>query len=486
MRALVTVLAGLLVAGGVAVAPPPGSGRVAQATPGAAISFDFDGDGYADLVAGIPGEDLKGVKDAGAVQVLYGSASGPTARDQVWHQGRKGVRDRLERADRFGETLASGDFDADGYADLAIGIPRENLGRKKDAGAVQVLYGGPRGLTARDQFWHQGSRGVPGKNEAGDRFGSNLAAGDVDGDGFADLVVGAPFEDLGRAKDAGTVLVLRGSRSGLTSVGAQVWNERSAGIGGTPRTDGFLGSEMAVGDVTGDGYSDLVLGVRGPQSGGDSIRLLPGSPYALTAEGSVEYSLSELGLESSWQLPSLWLGDVNADGREDLTVGASGVAVLHGHTDGLHPGPLAAPGQPGVDTLWQYDAATDTRFGGRGVTGDVTGDGFADLLMSVSRFQGDSGLVIVLGTSQGLGADSEEWMSWGSPPNLLPLSGGTTMWQVFGAYTLTVGPVYGAGTVTAVQPTPVGTGGTATMWSQDSPGIKGVAEPRDYFGQSVG
>ena len=199
MRALVTVVAGLLVAGGVAVAPPPGASDVAQATGGAAIPSDFDGDGYSDLAFGVPGEDVRGVKDAGAVQVLYGSASGPTARDQLWHQGRKGIKNKLERADRFGEVLASGDFDADGYTDLAIGIPRENLGRKKDAGAVQVLYGGPRGLTTRDQLWHQGSRGVPGKNEVGDRFGGSQAVGDVDGDGFADLVVVAACENLGGA-----------------------------------------------------------------------------------------------------------------------------------------------------------------------------------------------------------------------------------------------------------------------------------------------
>jgi len=476
MKPLVTAVAALVVAGGVAVAPPPGSGRVAIATPDAAMSFDFDGDGYADLVAGVPGEDVRGVKDAGAVQVLYGSASGPTSRDQLWHQGRKGVRDRLERADRFGAALASGDFDADGYADLAIGIPRENLGRKKDAGAVQVLYGGPRGLTARDQFWHQGSRGVPGKNEAGDRFGSTLAAGDVDGDGFADLVVGAPSEDLGRAKDAGAVVVLRGSPSGLTPAGARAWNERSAGIGGTPKAGARFGNQMAVGDVTGDGSDDVVLGFSGG-TGGDGISLLLGSPGGLTATGSASFTLTELGFGQGPYLSALWLGDVNADDHSDLTLASySGVAVLHGHDDGLHSGPLAAPGQPGVDTLWRYDAGTDTSFRAPAATGDVTGDGFADLLMGTYRAQGDSGLVIVLGTGNGLGSDSEEWMSWGSPVNLLPLSGGTTMWQVFG----------GGGRVTVIERTPPGTGGTATFWSQDSPGIKGADQVGDDFGSSVG
>jgi hypothetical protein len=392
----------------------------------------------------------------------------------LWHQGRKGVRNRLERGDRFGEVLASGDFDADGYADLAIGIPRENLRRKKDVGAVQVLYGGARGLTARDQLWHQGSRGVPGRNEARDRFGASLAAGDVDGDGFADLVIGAPSEDLGGAKDAGSVVVLRGSRSGLTSAGARAWNERSVGIGGTPRAGARFGNRMAVGDVTDDGHDDLVVGFSGG-AGGDGIRLLPGSPGGLSVIGAMGFTLADLGLGQGQMIASLWLSDINSDGNADLTLGSGGVAVLHGHADGLHPGPLAGPGQPGVDTLWQYDAATGTRFGGRAVTGDITGDGFADLLMGIYRGQGDAGVMIVLGTGNGLGSDSEEWMSWGGPITLLPLSGGTTMWQVFGG-----------GRVTVIERTPPGTGGTATMWSQDSPGIKGADQVGDYFGSSVG
>ena len=219
---LVVGLALLLVGG---LVPGGSLGEVgvaaAAAADGAVMPFDFDGDGYADLAVGVPFEDLRGRRDAGSVQVLYGSVSGPTTRDQMWHQGRKGVKGALEAGDQFGSRLSSGDFDGDGYADLAIGIPNEDLSGHKDVGAVPVLYGGPKGLTRRDQVWHQGSRGVPGSNEAGDNFGWALAAGDFDHDGFSDLAIGAMGESVGDAPMAGAVVVLRGSRSGFRHLQAQ-------------------------------------------------------------------------------------------------------------------------------------------------------------------------------------------------------------------------------------------------------------------------
>ena len=115
---------------------------------GAALaSGDFDSDGYADLAIGVPGESLRG-RRAGAVQVLYGSRTGlGPAGDQLWHQNRAGIPGSNQSGDGFGAALAAGDFDADGFADLAIGVPGEDAGGTRDAGRVVVLSGSARGLT---------------------------------------------------------------------------------------------------------------------------------------------------------------------------------------------------------------------------------------------------------------------------------------------------------------------------------------------------
>ena len=488
MKGAVLAGAGLVLVVG-AVTPVASGAAPVEAAGGSAMPFDLDGDGYADLAVGVPLEDLRGRRDAGAVQVLYGSASGPTTRDQVWHQGRKGVKGALERNDRFGDALASGDFDKDGYADLAVGIRTEDIGTKKNAGAVQVLYGGPAGLTATgDQVWHQGKKGVPGTNEKADCFGESLAVGDFDGDGYADLAIGSPSEDSNSPQD-GRVVVLRGSAAGLTSSDAQQWGEWSAGIANEPQQYEYFGYLLASGDVNGDGRDDLTVAVNEHSASGvavgDAVHLLLGSPTGLTGAGSQYVRLTDLGLAGGSEASSLWLRDVNADDRDDLTLGSDGgVAVLHGHADGFHPAPLAAPGQPGTDTIWSRESGYE----GTAASGDLTNDGFADLALRDT----DNAIGIVLGTSNGLGTDVISWPVRGrnirpTALQVLPLSGGRSSWLVVGDVGDQPGsPARGGGTVTVLQGTPTGSPGPATVWSQDSRGIKGAAEAGDFFGRTVG
>src|SRR5919198_518120 len=105
---------------------------------------DFNGDGFADLAVGVPGEDLAGNTFAGAVNVLYGSSTGLTATgNQFWTQDSTGVAGSAETRDDFGFSLAAANFGKSSQADLAVGVPGEDLAGNTFAGAVNVLYGSP-------------------------------------------------------------------------------------------------------------------------------------------------------------------------------------------------------------------------------------------------------------------------------------------------------------------------------------------------------
>lgn len=207
------------------------------------VAADFNGDGRADVAAGYPGYD----HDRGAVTVHFGSAWSSQGRsesnpDTLLTVSGNEASETLAAIDArpgsvvlsptdsvfanaglvpnpwidFGHTLATGDFDADGRADLVIGIPGMDLGTASEVGGVAVLSGGALTLHTAGfpnivaQIWHQGSPGVLGDPEAGDRFGHALAVGDFDGNGADDLAIGVPFEDVGGKANAGAVHVLYG------------------------------------------------------------------------------------------------------------------------------------------------------------------------------------------------------------------------------------------------------------------------------------
>ena len=151
------------------------------------------------------------------------------------------------------------DFNGDGYADLVVGTPLEDVGTIKNAGAVTVMYSGPAGVSgAGSVSYTQDSASVPGTAETSDQFGWSQASGDFNGDGYADLVVSTNNEGGDGLLSIGNITVFYGSATGITTAGIRSIIPPIEGHGG-----GFFGETMAVGDFNGDDKDDLAVATAG-------------------------------------------------------------------------------------------------------------------------------------------------------------------------------------------------------------------------------
>jgi hypothetical protein len=381
---------------------------------------DFNNDNFADLAVGAPGEAVGSAQAAGAVSVLYGSPDGLTASGgQLFTQ----VGGAVEAGDRFGFALAAGDFNHNGFTDLAVGAPDETVGRAEGAGAVSVLYGSSGGLTASGgRLFTQ----VGGAVEALDSFGWSLAAGDFNNNGVTDLAVGAPGETVGSLGQAGAVSVLPGSASGLTTTGGQLFTQ----VGGAVEINDHFGFALAAGDFNHNGFADLAVGAPDETVGSidyaGAVSVLYGSTGGLTTAGGRLFTQVGGTVEAfDWFGWSLAAGDFNNNGVADLAVGApleavgdiwyaGAVSVVYGSTGGLTTAGGRLFTQVG-DTPEGFD-----EFGAALAAGDFNDNGFADLVAAAPNepvgSAYDAGAVSVLpGSADGLTTNGGQLFTQNSP-----------------------------------------------------------------------
>jgi hypothetical protein len=207
---------------------------------------DFDGDGADDLAVGVVAEGISGSTLSGAVNVLYGAAGKAlTARDRFVSQNSPGIPGVAEDDDRFGQRLDAGDFNGDGRDDLVMSTPMEDAGGYADIGVVTVMYGSAAGLDPTHVDWlHLGNiDGPPAVNRHRTYFGSGVAAGDADDDGFDDLAI-----DVG---GEGRVDLVSGSATGLDR--SNVWTMWSDTASGLP-----LGGKLSMADLDSTPGADLI------------------------------------------------------------------------------------------------------------------------------------------------------------------------------------------------------------------------------------
>ncbi|WP_225840237.1 FG-GAP-like repeat-containing protein [Streptomyces sp. NK08204] len=197
-------------------------------------SGDVNGDGFDDLVTGEPHspDDGSASTTGGMVGVYYGSPDGPVgqagpgAPPVWWTQDTAGVPGVAERGDGFGTDLSVGDTNRDGYADVAIGASGEDIGSVVDAGALWVLRGSAKGLTASGALAvNQNTSYVPGTAEKNDKFGAQVSFTDPNDDGYYGLLASAPGENT----NDGVVWVFSAGSSGIKLPGSWIYGGCSLG-----------------------------------------------------------------------------------------------------------------------------------------------------------------------------------------------------------------------------------------------------------------
>jgi hypothetical protein len=344
------------------VTPPGGTAWGALA--------DFNGDGYDDAAAAMPFRS----DPTPAVTVLMGSATGLVAGGALTLVPPSG-------AARYGFSIAAvGDLNGDGFGDLVVGAP----GALADVGQVFVYLGSAGGVRATPDVT------LNGPGEANVLYGAAVAgAGDLNTDGYADLVAGAPMA----AGGAGRVFVYLGSPTGVAASPTMVLAPPDASMA-------RFGVSLAnAGDVDGDGDSELLVGADATGGFSGAAYLYAGSPSGIPMTATRRIASPEAG---QFAAALAGLGDTNGDGLPDFAVGAANVESARGRVYVFHGERMLSVTVP--SRTIRGGGGTEAEFGGAvAPAGDVDGDGDDDLMVGAPRRANYTGAAyLFLGGATGL------------------------------------------------------------------------------------
>ncbi len=352
-------------------------------------SGDINGDGYADIIIGANCAVPAGGTGAGETYVIFGSAAPPNTIDLDSVSADMTIYGD-DTFDYSGFSVSSGDINGDGYADVIIGAPYANPTGGTDAGETYVIFGSAAPPANIDLNSVAADITIYG-DDASDHSGHSVSSGDANGDGYDDVIIGAPYADPAGGYDAGETYVIFGSAAppatiDLNSVPADMT------ISGGYHHD-LLGIDVASGDINGDGYADVIIGARtdvgGTDVGGTYIIFGRDNPpsaidlYSVSADMTI-YG-DDTGDHSGCSVSS---GEINGDGYDDVIIGAYGADPAGGNYAGetyIIFGSAAPPATVELNsvsadmTIYGDDAGD---WSGSSVSsGDINGDGYADVII---------------------------------------------------------------------------------------------------------
>jgi hypothetical protein len=348
---------------------------------------DFNGDGFGDLAVSAYGNNL----NQGLVQIYHGASGGIPGSATISITGES----TPAATSRFGSLMAAGDTNADGYADLVASA----VGYSSARGRAYVFHGGSGGIAATAAG--SANRIIDGEAVTNFNLGGGLALGDFNGDGNTDLAIAAP---TGTGANQGRVYILSGSGSGLPSV----TTTPAMAIGTGENNTDYFGGGLAAGDINGDGITDLVVGAYGYSSNTGRAYIYHGSASGIPANqtssvGSPATVLTGTNTGAFFTTNST-VADFNNDGFADVLVGSYGCTantagcayLFNGSATGISSG-LAS------SATITYTGQTASENFGRAVGfADVNGDGYLDAVVGANFYSSNSGRAFIFpGSSAG-------------------------------------------------------------------------------------
>lgn len=442
-------IAGLVAGVGVAVPVAPAWADADGCEPG--MLSDFNGDGYSDAVVADPRATVSGHPEAGRIVVLYGDNDGRIGEGsrQTLFEGAAGVGGTAETGDRFGSSVTAFDADCDGYTDVAVGIPLEDVGAVADAGQVRLLWGGPGGLGSGGAatLYQSTTFGIP--LQAAARFGAVVDGVEDVGQGGTPepdahvLAIGVPGATVEGHPNAGAVAV----RAAYDGGWEYHWiTEASPGIPGNPETGDGFGSAVSCNWLLGGSDIDCVVGVPGENVG--SVVDAGNAVLIRDLYFSDEYTATSIGQNSAGVPNSAETGDRYGFSVDTVRVGSTGRLAIGAPGEGVGSRRNAGLVQLFATSGGSLVAQTALHQNTPGVDQTAeAGDRFGWSLAWIAPGLGDSRTRLAVGVP-------DENTSAGVNAGLV---------QVF----------------------PMGALTSDRTWTQDSAGVPGAAAEGDRFGASL-